>query len=222
MARSPSKGERALKFALDHAARHGVIIVAAAGNQGTVGGTIITSHPWVIAVAACDANRQTRQLVQSGRFHWPARSARARRGRDQPGGGRPNADAWRNERRRAFRDRRRRPGVVPTSRRDGSPNSPGVPSSARPRARFRDAPFVGCVGGVSICGNEVNHDGMKKSPETLQKTNLFEFACRDLFATRRLVWAMSSSASLTRAGIRSCGGCEKRAAALNRRVVFTR
>jgi len=56
VARSPSKGERALKLALDHAARRGVIIVAAAGNQGTVGGTTITSHPWVIAVAACDAN----------------------------------------------------------------------------------------------------------------------------------------------------------------------
>ena len=54
--RSSSKGERALKLALDHAARLGVIIVAAAGNQGTVGGTVITSHPWVIAVAACDAN----------------------------------------------------------------------------------------------------------------------------------------------------------------------
>jgi subtilisin family serine protease len=53
--RSSSKGERALKLALDHAARLGVIIVAAAGNQGTVGGTVITSHPWVIAVAACDA-----------------------------------------------------------------------------------------------------------------------------------------------------------------------
>jgi subtilisin family serine protease len=56
VARSSSKGERALKLALDHAARRGVIIVAAAGNQGTVGGTTITSHPWVIAVAACDAN----------------------------------------------------------------------------------------------------------------------------------------------------------------------
>jgi subtilisin family serine protease len=54
--RSSSKGERALKLALDHAARLEVIIVAAAGNQGTVGGTVITSHPWVIAVAACDAN----------------------------------------------------------------------------------------------------------------------------------------------------------------------
>jgi subtilisin family serine protease len=53
--RSSRKGERALKLALDDAARRGAIIVAAAGNQGTVGGTI-TSHPWVIAVAACDAN----------------------------------------------------------------------------------------------------------------------------------------------------------------------
>jgi subtilisin family serine protease len=53
--RSSSKGERALKLALDHAAHLGVIIVAAAGNQGTVGGTVITSHAWVIAVAACDA-----------------------------------------------------------------------------------------------------------------------------------------------------------------------
>jgi subtilisin family serine protease len=57
VARCPSKDERALKLALDHAARRGVIIVAAAGNQGTVGGTTITSHPWVIAVAACDPAR---------------------------------------------------------------------------------------------------------------------------------------------------------------------
>jgi subtilisin family serine protease len=54
--RSSPKGERALKLALDRAAARGVIVVAAAGNQGAVGGTIITSHPWVIAVAACDAD----------------------------------------------------------------------------------------------------------------------------------------------------------------------
>jgi subtilisin family serine protease len=46
--------QRALVHALDHAARRGVLIVAAAGNRGTIGGTIITSHPWVIPVAACD------------------------------------------------------------------------------------------------------------------------------------------------------------------------
>ena len=56
--RSSSKGERALKLALDHAARHGAIIVAAAGNQGKDRGHLVITEviPWVIAVAACDAN----------------------------------------------------------------------------------------------------------------------------------------------------------------------
>jgi subtilisin family serine protease len=57
-----AKGERVLGEALDHARRRGVIVVAAAGNQGSVGGTIITRHPWVIPVAACDARgRPTRE-----------------------------------------------------------------------------------------------------------------------------------------------------------------
>ena len=47
-------GERELVQALDHAARHGVIVVAAAGNQGTVGSSAITRHPSVIPVGACD------------------------------------------------------------------------------------------------------------------------------------------------------------------------
>ena len=48
------KGERELSEALDQAARRGVIVVAAAGNQGSIGSTTITRHPWVIPVAACD------------------------------------------------------------------------------------------------------------------------------------------------------------------------
>jgi subtilisin family serine protease len=52
---SPTKSsERALVQALDYAARRGVIVVTAAGNQGTVGGSPVARHPWVIAVAACD------------------------------------------------------------------------------------------------------------------------------------------------------------------------
>jgi subtilisin family serine protease len=42
-----------LEEALNHAARHGVLVVAAAGNQGTLGSTV-TRHPWVIPVAGCD------------------------------------------------------------------------------------------------------------------------------------------------------------------------
>src|SRR4029453_16263325 len=55
LAQGPSAiGERALTHALDYATIHGVIIVVAAGNQATVGSTVITRHPCVIAVIACD------------------------------------------------------------------------------------------------------------------------------------------------------------------------
>jgi len=54
LAQPSAKGQRRLEEALDYSARHGVIVVAAAGNQGTVGSTAITRHPWVIPVIACD------------------------------------------------------------------------------------------------------------------------------------------------------------------------
>lgn len=50
---SPNKEGR-LEQALGHAARRGAIVVAAAGNQGTLGSSAITRHPWVIPVVACD------------------------------------------------------------------------------------------------------------------------------------------------------------------------
>jgi subtilisin family serine protease len=58
-----SNGERALAQALDYASRRGVIIVAAAGNQGTLGSTAITRHSWVIPVVACD--RRGRPINES-------------------------------------------------------------------------------------------------------------------------------------------------------------
>ena len=73
-----AKGERALADALDHAARRGVVIVAAAGNQGTVGSTMITRHPWVIPVVACD--RRGRPLNESN-----VGSSIGRRGLSAPG-----------------------------------------------------------------------------------------------------------------------------------------
>jgi len=54
LAQPSSKGERKLQEALDYSARRGVIVVAAAGNQGTVGSSAITRHPWVLPVIACD------------------------------------------------------------------------------------------------------------------------------------------------------------------------
>jgi subtilisin family serine protease len=54
LAQPSLKGERALEEALDRAARRGVIVIAAAGNQGTLGSTAITCHPWVIPVVGYD------------------------------------------------------------------------------------------------------------------------------------------------------------------------
>jgi subtilisin family serine protease len=51
---STVKGERVLGESLDYAAARGVIIVVAGGNQGNVGSSAITRHPWVIPVAAFD------------------------------------------------------------------------------------------------------------------------------------------------------------------------
>ena len=58
-----SRGEHKLEEALDYAAKRGVIVVAASGNQGTVGSSAITRHPWIIPVAACDL--QGRLIGQS-------------------------------------------------------------------------------------------------------------------------------------------------------------
>lgn len=54
LGRPLTRNEHALEEALDQAARHGVIVIVAAGNQGTLGSTAITGHPWVIPVVGYD------------------------------------------------------------------------------------------------------------------------------------------------------------------------
>jgi subtilisin family serine protease len=56
LAQASIKSERALEEALDVAARRGVITIVAGGNDGMVGSTAITRHPWVIPVAGYDLN----------------------------------------------------------------------------------------------------------------------------------------------------------------------
>ena len=58
---------RGLRDALDHAARSGVLVVAAAGNEGSVGSSAVTQHPWVIPVAACDAEGRVTRESNLGR-----------------------------------------------------------------------------------------------------------------------------------------------------------
>jgi subtilisin family serine protease len=47
-------GERQLEDALTFAAQRGVIAVVAAGNQGVIGSSPLTGHPWALPVVACD------------------------------------------------------------------------------------------------------------------------------------------------------------------------
>jgi subtilisin family serine protease len=47
-------GKQELVEALNYAAKRGVVVVAAAGNQGTLGSSAITRHPWVIPAVAYD------------------------------------------------------------------------------------------------------------------------------------------------------------------------
>ena len=56
LARPSARGERSVEEALHYAASRGVLAVAAAGNQGSIGSSAITRHPWVIPVAGCDGD----------------------------------------------------------------------------------------------------------------------------------------------------------------------
>jgi subtilisin family serine protease len=78
LVRHSAEGESKLEEALNHTARHSVITVAAAGNQGTVGSSAITRHPWVIPVAACTLQGRPLQESNLG-------SSIGRRGLSAPG-----------------------------------------------------------------------------------------------------------------------------------------
>ncbi len=80
LAQPSTKGEQALEEALSQAVRHGVIVVAAAGNQGTLGSSAITRHPWVIPVVACDLRGRPTNESNLG-------SSIGRRGLSAPGDG---------------------------------------------------------------------------------------------------------------------------------------
>jgi subtilisin family serine protease len=80
LAQPSAKGEQALEEALSQAVRRSVIVVAAAGNQGTLGSSAITRHPWVIPVVACDLRGRPMNESNLG-------SSIGRRGLSAPGDG---------------------------------------------------------------------------------------------------------------------------------------
>lgn len=80
LAHPSTKGEQALEESLNQCARRGVLVVVAAGNQGTLGSSAITRHPWAIPVVACD--HQGKPLNESN-----FGSSIGRRGLSAPGAG---------------------------------------------------------------------------------------------------------------------------------------
>ena len=78
LVQTSSKGQRELEEAFNYAARRGVIPVVAAGNQGTIGSTTMTRHPWVIPVIACDLQGRPMKYSNLG-------SSIGRRGLSAPG-----------------------------------------------------------------------------------------------------------------------------------------
>jgi subtilisin family serine protease len=78
MAQPSLNKEEKLEEALHYAAGRGTVVVAAAGNQGTLGSSAITRHPWVVPVAACDLQGRPMGISNIG-------SSIGRRGLSAPG-----------------------------------------------------------------------------------------------------------------------------------------
>ena len=134
---------------MNHAAHRGVITVAAAGNQGTVGSSAITRHPWVIPVAACDTARQAAQRIESRKLNRQEGAERAGGERHQPRDKRQAADIWRDQRGRAFRDRRDCAALVGVSRRHRGPDQAGRDASRYATAGNHRSARPRCLGGLS-------------------------------------------------------------------------
>jgi subtilisin family serine protease len=62
-----TRDQRQLEAALNYAAGRGVIVVAAAGNQGEVGSSPLTRHSWPIPVAGADSQGQPTPTSNLGR-----------------------------------------------------------------------------------------------------------------------------------------------------------
>jgi subtilisin family serine protease len=67
------RGEAELERSLDHTARKGIVVVVAAGNQSTLGSSVITRHQWVIPVVAYGLNGQGAADIEFREIYWAAR-----------------------------------------------------------------------------------------------------------------------------------------------------
>jgi subtilisin family serine protease len=63
----PAISDPDLVKSLNYAMKHSVITVVSAGNQGIIGDSCLTSHPWVIPVTACDSKGKPMEISNFGK-----------------------------------------------------------------------------------------------------------------------------------------------------------
>lgn len=80
LSKPTAAGERKVNEALDRCAKRDSVVVAAAGNEASIGSSTITRHPWVIPVVACDLRGQPMAFSNFG-------NSIGRRGLSAPGDG---------------------------------------------------------------------------------------------------------------------------------------
>ena len=229
LAQPSTKGEQALEEALNQAVRRGVIVVAAAGNQGTLGSSAITRHPWVIPVVACDLRGRPMNESNLG-------SSIGRRGLSAPGDGVTSlgaegqaAHAWRNERRRAFCDRCDCAVVVGISGRERGANQTRRHPGFYAATSLGGSAVAGRRGAYQILSTanreEVNRmtDKIESEPFARSgRTPPHRVRLPGFIADEEIGLGDVIKRATSYFGIKPCGGCERRAAALNRWMVFTR
>ena len=226
---SPNR-EAKLEQALDHAAARGTMVVAAAGNQGTVGGSAITRHPWVIPVVACDPQGRPMAISNLG-------SSIARRGLMAPGdaitslgtdgppvtsGGTSAAVPFVTGTMALLWS------LFPEASTAEVEVAVTQSRSAQSRRRAAPARRLGCLPAdaeptstrmIDMAERKKASAGETKQQEERQpyRVRLPGFVKDEQIGLGDVIKRATYSL-----GIRPCGGCGQRAAALNRWVVFTR
>ena len=144
LAQPSTRGEAMLDEALNHALVRGVLIVAAAGNQGTLGSSAITRHPWVIPVVACDMRGRPLNESNLG-------GSIGRRGLSAPGDGITSLGSdgkllqpFGHERSRALRHRDHCVVVVAISLVKCNPDQAGTDTGLDQAAALRGSASAGC------------------------------------------------------------------------------
>ena len=223
-------GERRLTEVLDEAARRDVLVVAAAGNQGSCGQH--RDHPTSVGHSGgCVRRAGTAPVLhQPGRFHRASRVACSRSWRQRAGCRWRRGILRRHERRNPIRLRGGRLALVripASTRRRGAA---GGDTGNRSAAIFYRSTLAECLGRLSSIGNRGSEGRMNEEAPEIPGTAAPDAPAQPSAHRVRLPGFITNEEvglgdvikrATSAVGIKPCGGCEERARRLNRWMVFT-